>query len=563
MIPLTTASIPSNSNPILEYHDKMVDGSVIVSRKIRAVYDHLADDILHPHGEWHYDEARGQRVISFIETFCHPSKGKAARQPIQLMLWQRAMIAAMFGFVNSDGIRRFKTCFLCVGRKNGKSTLASAIALYALTKDGESGPEVYSCATRKDQAKVIWSESCNMIHKSPALRKRLKTLVGEIKSPANMGTFKPLSRDSNSLDGLNVSCALLDEVHAWQDENLYNVIRDGMSAREQPTLLITTTSGFVRESVFDMLYADAERIIRGYDDGSYVDERFLPLIYELDSKDELWDEDAWIKANPAIDVVKSRKDLQEKVYAAKADPAKRRNLLCKDFDVIQSSTASFFEMEDLNHDTFDIESLKPDYCVIGVDLSRTTDLTSAAALFQVPGDDHIYVESMSWMPRDTFDEHRKDNVPYQAWLDRGLLRLCDGNVINDDDVIDWMHELREKCDLFVYKVGYDRYSATHFIQRVSREFGEGVLCPVAQGVKTLSNPMEMSKKWLQSKRINYNANPLVDWALLNVQAKSDVNGNIQPAKNRDLNIRIDPYAAMLDALTVWMDNEEAYQARIS
>ena len=219
-------------------------------------------------------------AIDFIEDFCKHSKGSMGGQPFLLELWQKALVSAMFGIVDKiDGTRKYQEVILIVGRKNGKSTLAAAIGLYLTIADGELGPEIYSVATKKDQAKIIWLEAKKMIQKSPALRKRMKTLVSEINSSVNDSVFKPLGRDSDTLDGLNVHGALFDEVHAWKDQNLYDVVVDGTSSRDNPMIFTTSTAGTVRESVFDRLYDEAEMVINGYSDpDGYVDDRLLPLL---------------------------------------------------------------------------------------------------------------------------------------------------------------------------------------------------------------------------------------------------------------------------------------------
>jgi phage terminase large subunit-like protein len=549
-------------NPIEEYYSKIESGEIVVGAKIRAVYKHVVTNMHDSECPYHYDEDKANRVITFCESYCRQSKGKQGGKPLKLLLWQKAMICTVFGMVDDDGYRQYKEALLVVARKCGKSCLASAIGLYCLMKDYEPGPQVLSAATKKEQARVIWDESVKMIKKSPALRKRCKTLVGVIKCEGNDGDFKPLSRDSNSLDGLNPSLILADECHAWTDMNLFDVLKDGQSARQQPLIMITTTAGFVRDGIYDRKYNEAKKIIAGYDDDAYIDERTFPLVYELDSPEEIWDENCWTKANPSIDLIKSREDLREKVYKAKADRTLLPNLLTKDFDVIQTSTVSYFGLEHLNHATFDVGQLKPDYCIGGFDLSRVMDLTAAVAIFQVPGDETIYVMSMFWMPEDSVEEHRHDNVPYQTWIDNGYIRLCHGNVIDDQMVVDWYRELRDKYDIYLFRCGYDRYSATHVQQEMIRNFGDKSMIPVAQGTKTLSIPMETSRALLEQKKINYDDNPVMNWCLLNVQAKLDVNGGVQPMKNRDLNVRIDGYAALLDALTVYLDNLEGYRSRI-
>ena len=245
---------PLNYNPIIEYWENIQSGEEVVSDKVRRVYKKLVQDIFNQDSEWEYNLKRANHAIEFIENFCKHSKGKMGGKPFVLELWQKAMIAALFGFVHKiDGIRKYRELILIIARKNGKSTLGSAIALYMLLADGEPGPEVVSAATKKDQAKIVWSESKRMVKKSPVLRKRVRTLVHELISDFNDGTFKPLSSDSNTLDGLNVHCALIDELHAIEDKNLYDVIVDGMTAREQPLSIITTTAGTVREGIFNRM----------------------------------------------------------------------------------------------------------------------------------------------------------------------------------------------------------------------------------------------------------------------------------------------------------------------
>ena len=273
-------------NYIEKYYAEIQNGNIVVSDKVRRVYKHLVDKIHHP-GQYIYDDNKAKFAIDFIQNFCRHSKGKWAGKPVILELWQKAMPAAMFGFVDKDtGLREYRQVILIVARKNGKSTWAACIGLFLLIADGEGGPEIYSAATKRDQAKLIWSEAVRMVKKSPAFSRRLKCLVSKIRCSFNEGTFEPLGSDSNKLDGLNVHGALIDELHALKDKNIYDVIVDGMTAREQPLCLITTTAGMIRDNIFDQKYNECQRIINGYDDGEYVDERVLPIVYELETRDE-------------------------------------------------------------------------------------------------------------------------------------------------------------------------------------------------------------------------------------------------------------------------------------
>src|SRR5690606_15603870 len=238
-------------------------------------------------------------------------------------LWQKALVATIFGIVHKvDRTRKYQEVVLIVARKNGKSTLAAAIGLYLLLADGELGPEIYAVATKKDQAKIIWLEAKRMAQKSPALAKRTRRLVAEIVSDYNDGVFKPLGRDSDTLDGLNVHGALFDEVQAWKDMNLYDVVVDGTSARENPLIFTVSTAGTVRESVYDRLYDECELVINGYDDpDGYKNERLLPIIYELDNRSEWMDEKNWGKANPGLGTIKNYESLKLKVDKAKTNPS--------------------------------------------------------------------------------------------------------------------------------------------------------------------------------------------------------------------------------------------------
>lgn len=431
--------------------------------------------------------------------------------------------------------------------------------------DGELGPEIFSVATKKDQAKIIWLEAKRMIKKSPALNKRLKTLVGEINSELNDSIFKPLGRDSDTLDGLNVHGALFDEVHAWKDINLYDVIVDGTSSRDQPLIFVTSTAGTVRESVFDRLYDECELVINGYGDPEgYKNERLLPVIYELDERKEWVDEKAWKKANPGLGTIKKLDNLQSKVNKAKANPLLVKNLVCKDFNIRETTGESWLTFEQANNEAkFDIKELKPRYGIGGVDLSSTTDLTSACILFQVPGDNNIYVEIMFWLPEELLEQRAKeDKIPYDIWKDRGLLRTSQGNKVHYRDVVTWFKEMMEEKDIYLYKVGYDSWSAQYFVEDMKANFGQESMESVIQGKKTLSSPMKNLGADLSSKKIIYNNNPILKWNLTNVAIDIDKNNNIQPMKSSNQKKRIDGFAALLDAYVVYERNLESYRNMI-
>lgn len=555
-------------NYIEKYYGQIVSGDVVVSDKIRRTYKHLVDKLHDSGGKYIYDDSKAQFVIDFIQMFCRHSKGKWGGKPVLLELWQKAATAALFGFVNREtGLREYRQMILIVGRKNGKSTWATCLGLYLLIADGEAGPEIYSAATKKDQAKIIWMEAKRMIKKSPALNRKCKCLVSSIRTPFNEGSFEPLGSDSDKLDGLNVHGALIDELHAIKDKNIYDVLVDGMSAREQPLCIITTTAGTVRDNIFDQKYEECRDIIDGYEDDSpaaYHDETVLPLVYELDKREEWTDRTKWQKANPSLGSVKDVSILADKVHAAQHNSLLVKNLLCKDFDVRETVGEAYFNFEDINNEAkYDLDALHPRYGIGGFDLSDTTDLTCATILFCVPNDSKIYVKQMYWIPEELFDKRiREDHVPYDKWYKDGWIRKSPGFRIDHRLVLQWFAEQEEEHDIYLFKCGYDRWSAAYLVNDMTARFGEATMEGVAQGKKTLSGPMKALAADLKAKRINYDNNPVLKWCMTNVSVDVDRNDNIQPCKTSNAKKRIDGFASLLDAYTVYDEHKEDYLAMI-
>ena len=557
----------AETNWIKEYYSQIESGEIVVSEKVRKVYKHLTErcDV---HDEWHYDQSRAQHAIDFIERFCRHSKGKQGGQRIILELWEKAFVWSIFGFIDDDGLRQYHQAMLIVGRKNGKSLLASAIGLYMMVADGEAGADVYSVAMTRDQAKVVWSEAKKMVRKSPTLLKKIRTTIGEMTADFNDSTFKPLASDSDSLDGLNVHCALMDELHAWRrGSELYNVIADGTSARDEPLILITTTAGTVREDIYDAKYEEAERIINGYEDpDGYKDDRTLPIIYELDKRAEWTEEEMWYKANPGLGTIKNLDTLRRKVERAKEDPKQVKNLCCKEFNIRETTGEAWLTFEELyNAATHDINELRPRYGIGGIDLSSTTDLTAAKIIYMIRDDptQQIYVESMYWIPEDLLDEKvQQDSIPYDLWRDRGLLRTCPGNKINPRVVTDWFIEMRDEKDIWIPYIGYDSWSSTYWVDEMRATFGKESMIPVVQGYKTFTIPMRTLGADLAAKKINYNCNPVDTWNFANVSYEEDKNANIRPIKTSRSTRRIDGFMALLDAYVVLQDRRQEYEGII-
>ena len=531
------------SNYVDEYLDAIRGGKCIVGKRIRRQYEKLSRDIHEPTGGYIFDQKRAERPIQFIERFCRHSKGEWAGKPVKLELFQKAFISALFGFVHeTTRERKYRETMLYVARKNGKSTLLSGLALYCLIADGEAGAEVYSAASKKDQAKLVYNEALNMVKQSSELAAITKKRKSDLYFALSFSKMQPLGRNSDTLDGLNASLVIIDELHSIKDRNTYEVLKQSQSARRQPLLVTITTAGTVRECIFDDLYKYACDVC----DGTVIDDHFLPILYELDNKDEWRDPTKWEKANPSLGHIKKLDDLIGKVERAKQSPRDLAGVLVKDFNLIQTVNTAWLTYDDIdNRETFELERFKGYYCVGGVDLSHVGDLT-AATLLLLDRDEKRYVVQMYWLPKEHFEKRvHEEKIPYDKWYEAGLLRLCEGNQINYSDVTKWFLEMVEKYELTPAWIYYDPYSAAYWVQEMQSAGFNLVKC--YQGVKTLSLPMQKLGADLQAKKINYGNNVLLKWCITNTGIKTDVNGNIQPVKAQSPKYRIDGLASLLDA----------------
>ncbi|MDD4780349.1 MAG: terminase large subunit [Tissierellia bacterium] len=557
---------PLDYNPILEYWEQIESGQVIVGDKIYRTYKKIVYDLTDKNSEFFYSHSRANHVIEFIENFCRHSKGKMGGKPVILELWEKALLATIFGFIDIEGNRKYREAILIVGKKNGKSLIASCVGLYMQVGDNEPGSEVYAVASMKDQAKIVWSEAKRMVNKSPALKKRIRTLVGEMISDFNDGIFRPLASNVDTLDGKNVHCGIFDEIHQWKNgKALYDIVADGVTAREQPLILITSTAGTIREDIYDQKYGEAERVINGYfDPQGYKDEHLIAFCYELDNRKEWTDPICWRKANPGLGTIKNLATLTDKIEKAKANPLLVKNLVCKEFNIRETSSEAWLPFEVINNTaTFNLAELKPKYGIGGTDLSSTTDLTAAKVIFMVPDDPHIYVLQMYWLAEDLLEQRiKEDKISYDYWRDQGLLRTCPGNSVHAKYVTEWYVEVMNDYGIYLPWIGYDSWSAKYWVEEMANYFGKEAMIPVHQGKKTLSGPMKNLGADLGSKLIVYNNNPIDKWCLTNTAIETDKNGNIQPFKTSNQRRRIDGTAALLNAYVVLQDKMQDYQNMI-
>ena len=546
-------------NYVQEYYDKINSGEIITSRRVKAVYKRLIEEMSDDSSPYYFDEESGERPILFIETFCKQSQGLLGA-PLELELFQKAYIQTLFGWLEKEtDYRRFReTMFLC-GRKNGKSTLLSGIALYMLIADYEGAAEIYSVATKKDQAKKVLTEAVNMVKQSPELRAVVKKRRNDIYFSATSSKFEALASDSNTLDGLNSHAVIIDELHAIRDRNLYEVMKQSTSSRRQPLVVMITTAGTVRECIFDNMYEFACELA----DGKKKDDTFLPILYELDSRDEWTNPQMWIKANPGLGKIKMFKTLANFVERAKNNPEDLPGVLCKDFNIRENESTTWLSFEEIkNTATFDMQEVYNTYAIGGCDLSATTDLTAATLLIRKPDDKTVYVLQQYVLPQariDKLDEKNTNEAPYKIWEKRGLLTVCEGNRVNYSQVTEWFCQMRDEYKIDAFKIGYDRALAGYWVDEMKANAFD--MEPVAQGPFTWSQPMREMGAALADKIVNYNNNPMLVWCLSNTAKKKSGLNNIQPVKITEKR-RIDGMVSLLNAWVIYVKYFEDYMYNV-
>ena len=546
-------------NYIREYWNKIQTGEIQACRRLKQQYEKIVDELDNPRDPWVFDLEKATQPIEFIERFCKHSKGKWIGKPVRLELFQKAKIQAVYGFVHKDtGLRRCREVFTLVGRKNGKSTEKAATGVYMMIGDGEGGAEVYSVATKKDQSRIVFTEAVNMVAQSPALSKHVKKRKSDLYFPVTFSKFEPLAADSNSLDGLNVHNGIMDELHAIKDRNLYDVIKQAMSAREQPLLDMITTAGFVRENIFDSIYNYACKVL----DGIIEDDRFMAFIYELDDRSEWTDFRMWEKANPGLGTIKDYDELAANVERAKNDPDFLPTVLTKDFNVRDTVAGTWLTFDQINNEeTFSMDDIRDTYAVGGADLSSTTDLSCATLLLMKSGSEKKYALQQYFLPSELLEERvREDKIPYDRWAERGLLTLCEGNKVNYSDVTAWFEKMLNEYGIHPIWIGYDPWNSQYWVDEMKERGFE--MEKVRQGAQTLSQPMKEMGADLQAKKINYNNNPILKWCLTNTAVKRDDNDNIRPIKGQNQRQRIDGAVSLLIAYTVMFNHMEDYKALI-
>ena len=543
-----------------------LDGSIVAGRRLKALAEKMLPRIREGYKGWRFDADAATRPVEFIERFLKIPSGKLG-VPFILEPYERMIIELTFGFVDQSERRQFQYTLVEMARKQGKSSIAAAIEIYMLVADGEGAPQIYNAATSKAQASLSYGAVWRMVRQSPKLLKILRkgTVVERaengIMCDGNMGYIVPLSKQSDHLDGLDVHMCVFDEMAAAEDRSIFDLIRQGTGAREQPLMIAITTQGFVRDNLWDHERDYAVQWL----DGKIEDDRFLGILFEQDDRSEIWDESKWLKSNPGLGTVKKVEYLRAQVLKAKNDPSYMPTVLTKDFNLPANQASAYLSFDEaVNREEYTYDPKLFKYCVVGIDAADTIDLNAATALFMKPGDSRIYRKSMYWIAEEQVkinsnNQRGRDGVPYQEWAARGLIRIVPGNKVSKSVFVEWIQELAD-MGLYTRFVGYDPWHMDdNTLENMRGLVGANNVEVVRQGVQTLSQPMKQLKADLRDNRIVDGNNPIDHWCNLNLAAKIDVNENVQPVKKAGSTTRIDGFMALLDAYIELLRHEDEYK----
>lgn len=503
-------------------------------------------------GYW-FDITAAERVVFFFESFLRHSKGRFAGQPFDLLDWQkRELLMPLFGWKRSDGTRRFRTAFVEIPKKNGKSALCSGISLYLLVGDGEAGAEVYSAAADRDQASIVFNESMAMVQQSKPLAKRLRVIASRktIYFKATNSVYRCLSADVPTKEGLNIHGLIFDELHAQKSRALWDTLRYGGAARDQPLLISITTAGFDRQSVCFEQYEYARKVIRG----DVEDLSFFPLIYEADpEKDKLDDPDVWRRANPSMGSTIKEDTFADEYKEAVEKPSSYSSFLRYRLNIWTQSETQWIDIArwDACLRKRGWKALLGAPCWCGLDLASVSDIAAFAAVFDVEGT--AFVLAKMWVPKDNMHRRvRKDHVPYASWARAGLLTATPGDVIDYNRIEADIKGFAEQYE--VREIGFDRWNAQQIVTNL-QDHGLTMI-PIGQGFQSMSGPMKEVEARILAKRIAHDGNKVLRWMVGNVQAERDAADNVKPSKAKSRE-KIDGVVALVMAMARKIAAEES------
>lgn len=539
-------------NYIFAYYQKIKDGSIVVGKWIDLLYEKIVKGL--EDGTYNFNQQKANRAIKFIETFCRHNKGKLAPKQLKLALWQKAFISCLYGIVDENDKRIFREVALFVGRKCGKTLIASAIIAYEAYVDGEYGSEIYCVAPKLDQADLVYSAFEFTKDKNPDLLKRTRKRKNDYIIDNTNTTIKKIAFNEKKADGYNPMLTVADEMSSWQaDRGLkqWEVMVSGTGAREEPITLAISSGGYVNDGIYDELFKRGTRFLLG----DSHDKRLLPIFYMIDDSEKWDDINELRKSLPNLNISVSVQFILDEIDVARDSLSKKTEFLCKYCNLKQNSSMAWLEaqvVESMCGEHLDPEDFRSSYCVAGIDLSQTTDLTAATIVIEKDGE--LYVFAKFWLPAEKIDEaSQRDGLPYNIYIQRGLMATSGDNFVDYHDCYQWIVDMVEQYEILPLQVGYDRYSAQYLIQDLK---GYGFQTDdVYQGDNLWVVLQEMEGLFKDGK-VHIGDNDLLKVHLLNSAIKMSVERGRGKLVKLNANSHIDGCAALADAFCVrqkWWD----------
>lgn len=527
------------SSYLLEYREAIRKGEIIAGRELIDELDNLIRDLDDP--RYVYDTRDAEMRIDFMENCIKLTKSPFYGKPMKLLLWQKAFIEVVYSFkmadktyVDSDGVERlvdrFKKIVLLIARKNAKSETCSGLMLTESIL-GNPGADLVCSSNDDTQANILYDAIDTMrLMIDPEQKDTWRNQKWIRVNETNSKIFKISDRTRNK-EGRNIDFSVVDEVHEMKDNTILKSIEQSQSLKDNPKLIIITTEGFVNDGALDEILRDCRKIIAGEDDGVSA-ERTLPWLYTQDSEQEVWqDEKTWQKSNPSLGIIKKWDYLREQIDQARKSKADRIFVLSKDFNFKQNSAQAWLNLEDYAYDnSYSLEDFRGALCLGAVDMSETTDMTSAKALLMRKDDKTKYIVQHYWIPESKLSsaDDKQAGAKYKEWAKAGLLTICEGNDIDLSSVADWYYQLYKDYGLRLYKCGYDVKFSKDFLRRMEEYGFETEI--VLQNKLTLSNAMKLVEADFKGKLINYNNNDIDKWCYGNAAMEVDNLGNCQAVK---------------------------------
>lgn len=538
------------ANHIQEYNHKIQTGEIVAGKWVKILYEKITAGLRD--GLYFFDARKANRAIEFIETFCHHCEGR--NDLITLELWQKAAASVMFGIVDEEGLRIFREVFIVIGRKNGKSLFASACIAYMSYLDGEYGAKIYCLAPKLEQAAIVYENFYKMVTQEPELAELAKKRRSDVYMESTNTTVRPLAFNAKKSDGFNPHMAICDEIASWpaaQGLKQYEVMKSALGARKQPMILSISTAGYVNDGPYDELMTRSTAWLLG----NSQERRLLPILYIVDDESKWDDINELKKSNPNMGVSVSEDFFIEEIAIARNSLSKLAEFKTKYCNIKQNSTQAWMPYEVIDAVTkqdYTLEDFRSSYCVGGIDLSQTTDLTACCVVIEKDG--KLYTFAQFFMPENKIDElQATEGVPYRLYVSAGLIQPSGENYVDYNDCYNWFTNLVEEYEILPLQVGYDRYSAQYLIQQME-QYGFH-MDDVYQG-ENLTPVLNECDGLLRDQTLQLGTNKLLKAHFLNTAVKrNEETRKYRPVKI-DPRCHIDGFVAVIDALTVrqkWYD----------